>query len=198
MIENFEQLLQAAKKIGRERTSPMRVVIAAGDDHAALSALAQAKEQQIADGILVGRKSDILNACAELNVPETKFEIVEADTETDIGRQSMRLVREGAADIVMKGKIKTASLFKAVLDAETGLRTKQLISDVFICETHTDADLRLLMITDGGINLAPDLKQKVRHHRKCGNRGARARKYKAQSGGAFGHGDGQSRAAIVG
>jgi phosphate butyryltransferase len=70
-------------------------------------------------------------------------------------------VRQGEADILLKGKTKTAALLKAVLDAEFGLRTGRLLSDVFVCEDPRRTGNKLLMITDGGVTLAPDLNQKV-------------------------------------
>jgi phosphate butyryltransferase len=50
---------------------------------------------------------------------------------------------------------------KAVLDGERGLRTDRLVSDEFLFEyPDPEAGMRLVCITDGGINIAPDLEQK--------------------------------------
>lgn len=161
MIKNFDQLVAEARKRSLQRESPIRVVVAAGQDEAALSALLEVKKMRIADGILVGEKSKIVEALKQSNVPIDTFKIVDEHDERAIGRKSTLMIREGQADIVMKGKIKTANLFKSVLDAETGLRTERLISDVFIFEFPKRPDNQLIMITDGGINLIQDLRQKI-------------------------------------
>ena len=44
------------------------------------------------------------------------------------------LIREGKADLLMKGKIKTSAIVKAVLDKENGLRTGRLLSQVIVFE----------------------------------------------------------------
>ncbi len=50
---------------------------------------------------------------------------------------------------------------KAVLSDEAGIRTGRLLSDIFILEFPQRLDNRFVMITDGGMTLAPDLKNKV-------------------------------------
>ena len=67
----------------------------------------------------------------------------------------------GAAGILMKGGVDTASLIKAALKPESGLRTGRLLSDVFVFEYAARPENRLVMITDGGLNIAPDLEAKV-------------------------------------
>jgi len=161
MIKNFDELLQEAQKKSRRREAPMKVVVAAGQDPAALSALWDAKKLGIAEGILVGDKSPIIEALKRLDLPADAFEMVDETDERAIGQKSMLMIREGQAEIVMKGKIKTATLFKAVLDPETGLRTGRLISDVFIFEFPNRSENQLIMITDGGVNLVQDLRQKM-------------------------------------
>ncbi|MBN1348111.1 bifunctional enoyl-CoA hydratase/phosphate acetyltransferase [candidate division KSB1 bacterium] len=155
------QLLDSAKAISAKRKAPAKVVVAAGDDAAALEAIVEAQKLGIASGVLVGNQARIISELQRLNQPPDVFEIIDEGDEAAIGKHAMRLIREKRGDIVMKGKIKTAALFKAVLDAETGLRTSQLISDIFIFEYPAQSGARLIMITDGGVTLSPDLKQKI-------------------------------------
>jgi phosphate butyryltransferase len=63
--------------------------------------------------------------------------------------------------IVMKAGVDTATLLKTALKPEAGLRTGRLLSDVFVFEYAARAENRLVMITDGGLNIAPDLDAKV-------------------------------------
>ena len=71
----------------------------------------------------------------------------------------MALVRSGDARLLMKGKIGTAALIKAVLDKEAGLRTGRLLSQVIVFQVP-GID-RLMLMTDAAINIAPTLEQKA-------------------------------------
>ena len=73
----------------------------------------------------------------------------------------MELLARGEAGILMKGGVDTATLIKMALKPESGLRTGRLLSDVFVFEYAARPENRLVMITDGGLNIAPDLEAKV-------------------------------------
>jgi phosphate butyryltransferase len=70
-------------------------------------------------------------------------------------------VRDGKGDILLKGSVDTGTLLRAVLNAESGLRTGRLLSDVFLFEYPDEGGSRFIMITDGGVNLSPDIYQKL-------------------------------------
>ncbi len=162
MIQNFDQLLEVAKKISTREAQPVKVVVAAGNDLAALEAIQDAKQMKLADGLLVGKKDAILKTLDELNIERNEFEIIEAEEESEICRRTVQAIHDGEAEIILKGKVKTATLLKAVMDAEHGLRTGRLISDAFVFEWPDRPEPnKLMIITDGGFNLAPDLNQKI-------------------------------------
>lgn len=162
MIQNFDQLLEAARKISEQAVRPIRIVIAAGNDRAALEAIWDAKQMKLADGLLVGAKEAIWKTLDELDIDRNEFEIIQAAEETEICQRTVQAIHRGEAEIILKGKVKTATLLKAVLDAEHGLRTGRLISDAFVFEWPERPDPnKLMIITDGGFNLAPDLNQKI-------------------------------------
>lgn len=66
--------------------------------------------------------------------------------------------RNGQADILMKGQMHTATLLRAVVDREKGLREEGLFSHVMFYEPPNYG--KLLALTDGGINTFPDLSAK--------------------------------------
>ncbi|MCX7831052.1 MAG: phosphate acyltransferase, partial [Acidobacteria bacterium] len=68
--------------------------------------------------------------------------------------------RNGEAKILLKGKVQTGTLMKGVLDREKGLRKGSLLSDAFLFESNVEGNEKLLCITDGGINISPDLNAK--------------------------------------
>jgi len=154
MIKNFKELLETAKS-----QKMMKIVVAAAHDEDVIKAVSQAKEIGIAEPVLVGDKAKIISIMNELGIPSDEFEIMDEPDLIQAARKSVKLVREGKGDFLMKGILQTADIMRAVLDKEEGLRTDNLISHVMVYEVPTYN--KLLYLTDGGMNVAPDLSQKV-------------------------------------
>ena len=163
MICTFDQLLAKAREIGNRPGGKIRLVIAGGHEEAALSALMDAHSLGIADGLLVGDKERIHQQLKDMNETDmNKFQIIDVKDERDICRRAVDAIHQDEAQIVLKGKVKTATLMKAALDAEHGLRTGRLISDIFIFEfPGRNDENKLILLTDGGFNLAPNLNDKI-------------------------------------
>ena len=90
---------------------------------------------------------------------DNDFEIIH---EADIKKATLKaiqLVSSGAADMVMKGLVDTATFLRSVLNKEVGLRTGNLMSHVSVFEI--EGIDRLILLTDAAFNTYPDLKQKV-------------------------------------
>jgi len=68
------------------------------------------------------------------------------------------MVSEGNADFLMKGSVDTSILLKAVLDKDFGLRTGRLLSHIMVYKISSY--YKLLFITDGGMNIQPDVEAK--------------------------------------
>ncbi len=154
MIKNFDELMQKVKLAPRGTA-----VIAAAQTESALDAAILAKREGVAESLLVGDKSGILQLLEKMAPDMIKsFEII--DTGLDLvkaAKVSVAAVREGRANIILKGKTDTGMLLKAVLDKEHGLRQSDVISDVLAYE-HPDG---LRLMTDGGINILPELSEKL-------------------------------------
>jgi phosphotransacetylase len=71
----------------------------------------------------------------------------------------VELVRHGEAEILMKGSLHSDELLGAVVAKEIGLRTGRRISHAFIMDVPTYH--KVLVVTDGAINIAPTLEDKV-------------------------------------
>ena len=153
MIKNFADLLNAAKN-----QQKMKLAVAAAQDEDVLVAVCQAAEQGIVDPVLVGDTDKINEIATKNNLSIDGYETIEAVDLTEAARVSVKLVSDGKADFLMKGLIDTAILLKAVLDKEIGLRTDSQLSHVMVYETA--AYHKLVYLTDGGMNITPDLAAK--------------------------------------
>ncbi|MBT3756256.1 MAG: phosphate acetyltransferase [Candidatus Cloacimonetes bacterium] len=154
MIKNFEQLITKVKQM-KNKT----VVIAAAHTSSAIDAAIMAKKENIADSLLVGDKQYI-DKYLHKNSPEFENYFMIIDTGEDLelaASESVKAIRDGKAEILLKGKCATAILIKAVLNKENGLRTGENLSDVLVYE-HPE---KLVLMSDGGINLYPGVKEKI-------------------------------------
>lgn len=154
MFEKLDQLVDAARAGG-----PVQIAIAAGQDPDVIEAMKRAEEIGLAKGVFVGHPDKIrsLAAAADWEIPDDQL-IPEPDDDA-AARKAIALIREGRAALLMKGKIKTSSLVKAVLDKEAGLRAGRLLSQVIVFEVP--GWNRLMLMTDAAINIAPTLDQKA-------------------------------------
>jgi len=146
----------------RARALPTRiVVIAAAQDDVALEAAAVAEEEGLARCILVGDQHKIEALLWDLDRDPRDFQIVNRQEMQESVATAVELVKAGEGHILMKGKVTTGDLLREVLHRDRGLRTGRLLSDVFLFDSPLPGDARLMGITDGGINLAPNLDAKV-------------------------------------
>lgn len=150
-MKTLKEVIEKAKIVSKKR-----VVVVGAEDNEALKAVSAAYDEGFVDPVLVGKKEIIEENLKELG---REFDIIDAKTEEEAAEQGVRLVSSGAADIVMKGLIKTSKLLKAVLNKEWGLRTGSVLSHVAIIETEALDSLKI--VTDGGMIIKPTLDQKV-------------------------------------
>lgn len=154
MLQKIAQLHEMAKK-----HPPRRVVLAAAHDVHALKALIDASEKGIVEGILVGDKEKVRETGEKHGLDLSGMVQICVSDNEEAAEVAVKMVRAGEADILMKGGLSTASLLRAVLNKEWGLRSDELISHLALFEL--DHYHKILGLTDAAMNIAPDLKGKV-------------------------------------
>ncbi len=150
MIRSFQELFESLKTKGREK-----IIVAGGEDIEALKALKESYDYGFGEGILVGDKTEIEKSISFSVDSNFIKEIIETKDDTEKARKAVEKVKEGGT--LLKGKINTATLLKAVLNKEWGLRTDKIVSDVFVFEDRRDENPKLVLMSDGGVNLKPDV-----------------------------------------
>ncbi len=150
-ILRFEELFDAVKEFPRKRVS-----VAVPEHKSVLESIKAAEAQDLAEPLLVGDRERILKAADEAEYDLDPARIIHVPRMVAAARKAVQLVREGEAEIVMKGQLHSDDFLRAVLDREVGLRTRAVMSHVFIWEA-TDAFGRLIFVTDAAMNIAPDL-----------------------------------------
>ena len=155
MIKKLDQMLDVLK--GSEKVV---LSVAAAHDEEVLLAIKSATEMNIITPILVGQEDKIRKISDEINFDLNGIKIIDKETIEECAEVAVKLVSSKEADFVMKGLLDTSVILKAVLNKEWGLRTDSLLSHVMIYEV--DFYHKLLVTTDGGMNIAPDYEQKVK------------------------------------
>lgn len=154
MVKNFEEVLKKVKSLETKT-----VAVAVAQDEPVLQAIMEAKNQGIANAILVGDEEKIKVVAASINMDLSQFEIVHEANAAKAALKAVELVSSGKADMVMKGLVDTANFLRAVLNKEVGLRSGRLMSHVAVFEI-AGVD-RLIFLTDAAFNMYPELKDKV-------------------------------------
>lgn len=136
------------------------IAVAAAGDYHVLLAIKEAVEQNIILPILIGDVKLIKEIALSIDFNVSDIELINCERESSHSAiEAVRLIREGRADILMKGLVPTGDLMRAVLDKENGLRKSQVLSHVAFFQSlyyH-----KLLCVTDAAMNIAPDFQTKV-------------------------------------
>jgi phosphate acetyltransferase len=127
-------------------------------DEASIAGALAARDAGLIIPIFVGPTARITAAAAAAGLDIAGIDIVDAPHSHAAAARGVELVREGRAEMLMKGSLHTDELMKEVTSGETGLRTGRRISHVFIFDVPGHDET--LFITDAAINIFPDLETK--------------------------------------
>jgi phosphate acetyltransferase len=150
----YERLLHQCRGIG-----PIPTAVAYPCDEASLYGAIRAAELGLIVPILVGPAATITEVANSEGIDLNGVEIVEAPTSRASAATAVEMVRLGRAELVMKGSLHSDELLGAVVAKETGLRTGRRLSHAFLMDVPTYH--KVLIVTDGAINIAPTLEDKV-------------------------------------
>ncbi len=153
-LKNFLDLIEKVQKC----ESRKRVAVAAAQDEHTLEAVFRAAKDKLVEPLLVGNKEKIEEILKELDVDYDISSIISTESDKESAEKTVELINEGKADFIMKGKLQTADLLRAVVDKEKGLRTGRVMSHVAILEVP--AYHKLIAVTDGGMMMYPNADEK--------------------------------------
>lgn len=155
-IRNFDELLSRASRLESKA-----VVVASAESTETLSAVKDARKLLGTKFILIGNRETIEKNLIDLDVPFDGIEIRNSRTPSESIEAAVQAIAGGEGAILLKGSIDTTSLMKAVLARESGLRMGRTLSDVFLFEFPPRKEKAFIMISDGGLNVLPDVNTKI-------------------------------------
>ena len=118
-----------------------------------------AVNENLIEPIFIGDKKEILKCADDLQWDISQYEIIDEPVENNTAKIAAKLASEGKIKIIVKGHIHTDVLMKEVLKREYDLLGKTRLSHIW--HMTIDKDDKPLIITDGALNVLPNIKTKM-------------------------------------
>ncbi|MCF8381090.1 MAG: bifunctional enoyl-CoA hydratase/phosphate acetyltransferase [Bacteroidales bacterium] len=153
-LSHLNQILDLAKQ-----QSTKKLVVASSEDEHVLKAIKQAVHNNIIEPVFVGDENKTRKIAASIDFNIENFNVIDESNPEKAVIKAVKIVNEGGASILMKGMVSTATLLKAVLNKDYGLRKRETLSHFALFETSYYH--KLVGITDAAMNISPELKDKI-------------------------------------
>jgi len=153
-MNSFDEILTKAKSLRKKK-----IVIVAAEDLHVLEAIKIATEIGFVIPIFSGKIDQVIDLSKKINFDISQFEKFDITDSEASSIFAVNFIREKKADILMKGKVTTLTLLRAVVDKYHGLTKGNLLSHFAIHQLPSYH--KLLAITDAAMNIKPNLEEKV-------------------------------------
>jgi phosphate acetyltransferase len=150
----YERLLERCKNL-----EPIPTAVAHPCEATALAGAVEAAQKGLIVPILIGPADKIEATARSAGVDLGGFQIIDVPHSYASAAQAVEVIRKGEAELLMKGSLHTDELMAAVVARDGGLRTGRRVSHAFVMDVPTYH--KVLIVTDGAINIAPTLEDKV-------------------------------------
>lgn len=161
MYNNYDEMLKDLQKSGEKK----RIIVAGANDEHALEAAFESQKQGIVTPILVGPEDEIKLLIDKLGYSNENYKIVNADSHVNPSEVAVKLIHDGHADFIMKGKMETKNLLKPILNKETGLNKSGFITHFGYMQL--DSYHKFLAMSDSAVIPYPTFDQKVSIVKAC-------------------------------
>ena len=118
-----------------------------------------AVNENLIEPIFIGDKKEILKCADDLQWDISQYEIIDEPIENNTAKIAAKLASEDKVKIIVKGHIHTDILMKEVLKREYNLLSKTRLSHIW--HMTVEKDDKPLIITDGALNVLPNIKTKM-------------------------------------
>ena len=118
-----------------------------------------AVKENLVEPIFIGDKTEILNCADQLKWDISNYQIIDEPVENNTAKIAAKLASENKIEIIVKGHIHTDILMKEVLKREYKLLGKTRLTHIW--HMTTDEKNKPLIITDGALNVLPNVRTKM-------------------------------------
>ena len=118
-----------------------------------------AVNENLIEPIFIGDKKEILKCAEDLKWDISQYEIIDEPVENNTAKIAAKLASKGKVKIIVKCHIHTDVLMKEVLKREYNLLGKTRLSHIWHMTVEKEG--KPLIITDGALNVQPNVKTKM-------------------------------------
>lgn len=154
VCKDFSDVVARVKSSDRAKVG---AIVCAADEHT-LQAVFSVMDDGLIKAIFLGNREAIKAIAAELGREIADDVIIDAETPEEAAKIGCDLVNAGKADFLMKGKLETSQILRAVVNKETGLGLGGVMSHISFQKIPSYH--KMLITTDGGMLPYPTLEQK--------------------------------------
>ena len=144
--------------IAHQKRGIKAAIVNAGKELPMLSVMDAVKEKLIVP-VLIGDEGEIKKIAEELKFDISDYEIVHEPIENNTAAIAAKLASQEKIRIIVKGHIHTDVLMKEVLKREYNLLGKTRLSHIW--HMTLEKEDKPLIITDGALNVLPNVKTKM-------------------------------------
>lgn len=153
VLTSLKQFIEIAK-----RKPTRRIAVAAAEDEPVLRAIKTAYEIGLVIPVLIGDEIRIKNIADKISLDLSKIELIHCPDNAEASRLAVKAVCEGGSDFLMKGLVATVTLLRSVVHSD--LVSKGALLSHFAISEYSGYH-KLIGLSDGAMNIKPDLDQKV-------------------------------------
>ena len=143
-----------------ERGLAKKVALCGAQDKPALEAVVDAKHKGVISAVLIGVEDEIRTILAELGENAADYEIIDEPDEILSAKMAVKMVKEGKADIPMKGLMQTSGCLCAILDKENVILPQGKVLSRCMAFEFPEQH-RMMFAGDCAMNITPDVAEKA-------------------------------------
>lgn len=154
MLKNFEELEDLVKN----QKEPLKIAVIKAASEESLESVFELADKGLLIPYLIDKQDDLEDLIENMVMGQFDYQIVHAETDEEAAFIGIKMARENKVQLIMKGNIQSGTLLKQVVNRETGIRERDVLSHFSLLDTANYP--RLLAVTDGGMFLTPNVDQK--------------------------------------
>lgn len=152
---NFDFIVEKARDIAK----PIRVAIAGADAENVLLGAFQAENEGFAELYLFGDEAKITKMLKDLSLFARNYTIIHVPADQDVVQASIDYIKEGKADMLMRGSAQTRDFLMPILDKKNDLiLPDRLLSHIALVKVPEYR--RILAISDVSVIVEPNPNQR--------------------------------------
>ena len=157
MFHSFNEIEEYILNTGVKK----KIAVCCAHDAAALGAVAAARRNGVAEGVLVGKAKEIEDILRSMGESPADYEIIDAMSNISASMTSVKLLTDGKVDSEMKGLLPSAEFLLPIMNPMGGLMEQDGMLSQAGAYYYPDQD-RMLFVADCAINMYPSFDEKVK------------------------------------